>query len=172
MKGEGKQGEKDRDTSQVHLNKQRSCFQALWKSRFYLEGVYKEGQGKKHNTSLQRSLRQQCGQPRDLAAHSLPLTARSASTLQVCSKVPPDLLGPAPPSRTPADFSELFRGQIKAAPRKKPNLTSYLHFPKPIPVGLSSIQYQANCFMTVEANESSNNPWKWTAFSELFSCFL
>lgn len=53
MNGEGKQRGKDGDTSRVRLNKQRSCFRALWKSRFYLEGVYKEGQGKKHIPSAQ-----------------------------------------------------------------------------------------------------------------------
>lgn len=63
----------------VCLNKQHSCFQALCKGEFYLEGVYMESQGEKHNPPLQHSLHQSS------AGSSCPCTAHSPMVRAVCT---------------------------------------------------------------------------------------
>lgn len=160
MEGGGKQGEKDGDASRAHSNKQRSCFRALWKSRFYLEGVYQDGQGKKHKRSLQHSLLGRLGSRGTLRPTHSTLMARLASTLQVCARVPPDLPGTSPA----LTFQSCFEARLKQQPGRprtsRPAGSS--QSPSPLPV---RIHHSGG-------ERKRQQPREMMALLELSSCFL
>lgn len=86
-----------------------------------LDGIYKEGQGKKHNTSLQPGLRQQSRQLRDPAAHSLPPCG------EVCLHPSGVLRGPTRPPRSCASkqnpgagFLSYLEARLKQPPGRNP----------------------------------------------------
>lgn len=165
LEGGGQQGEKDGDASWACSDKQRSCFRALWKSRFYLEGVYQDGQGKKHKRSLQHSLLGSLGSCRTLLPTHSTWMARSASTLSVCSGVPPDLPGITPALTFLSYLEARLKQQPGRAPTSRPACSS--HRPSPLPV-LPSGQLLHHS----RGEGSGNNPCKFVALLELFSSFL